>query len=107
MAQARSTWPSGNGWAPLAVPTSFELGGVTRKTFPDGERYRRLESDVAGRDVVVWLAGLNPGVLEVVRHAGLDEKLGRDRMLFNARAAIERYQAMQAVAGSAPPPGAS
>ena len=40
--------------------------------------------------------GLNPGVLEVVRNAGLDERLGRERMLFNARAAIERYQALQA-----------
>jgi high affinity sulfate transporter 1 len=44
---------------------------------------------------VVWLVGLNPGVLEVVRHAGLDQRLGRERLLFNARAAIERYQAMQ------------
>jgi hypothetical protein len=39
--------------------------------------------------------GLNPDVLEVARHAGLDERLGRERMLFNARAAIERYQAQQ------------
>jgi len=44
---------------------------------------------------VVWLVGLNPGVLEMVRHAGLDQRLGRERMLFNARAAIERYQALQ------------
>ena len=43
--------------------------------------------------IVVWLVGMNPGVLEVVRHAGLDQRLGRERMLFNARAAIERYQA--------------
>jgi anti-anti-sigma regulatory factor len=42
-----------------------------------------------------WLVGLNPGVLEVVRRAGLAERLGRERMLFNARAAIERYQALQ------------
>jgi sulfate permease, SulP family len=52
---------------------------------------------------VVWLAGLNPGVLETARHAGLDQRLGRERMLFNARAAIERYQAMQAEAGATPP----
>jgi MFS superfamily sulfate permease-like transporter len=38
--------------------------------------------------VVVWLVGLNPGVIEVVRHAGLSERLGQARMLFNARAAI-------------------
>ena len=51
---------------------------------------------------VVWLVGLNPGVLEVARHAGLDERLGRERMLFNARAAIERYQALQAAGGDTP-----
>jgi sulfate permease, SulP family len=42
--------------------------------------------------VMVWLAALNPGVLEVVRSAGLDNELGRNWLLFNARAAIERYQ---------------
>jgi MFS superfamily sulfate permease-like transporter len=51
--------------------------------------------------VAFWLAGLNPGVLEVARRAGLDQRLGRERMLFNARAAIERYQAMQATIDSA------
>ena len=55
---------------------------------------------------VMWLVGLNPGVLEVVRRAGLYQQLGRERMLFNARAAIERYQALQ-VAGRRPVPGAS
>jgi len=48
------------------------------------------------RGAVVWLVGLNPGALEVVRNAGLDERLGRERMLFNTRAAIERYQKLQA-----------
>ena len=54
--------------------------------------------------VVVWLAGLNPGVLEVVRHTGLDQRLGRERMLFNAREAIKRYQALRATAGGTAPP---
>jgi anti-anti-sigma factor len=48
----------------------------------------------------LWLVGLNPGVLEVVRRAGLADRLGRERMLFNARAAIERYQALEAKASS-------
>ena len=57
-----------------------------------------IESDKRGteRGAVVWLVGLNPGALEVVRKAGLDERLGRERMLFNTRAAIERYQKLQA-----------
>jgi anti-anti-sigma factor len=46
------------------------------------------------RGAVVWLVGLNPAVLEMVRNSGLGERLGRERMLFNAREAIQRYQAM-------------
>ena len=51
--------------------------------------------------VEVWLAGLNPGVLATVPNTGLDKRLGRERMLFNARAAIERYQARKATGGDA------
>ncbi len=61
------------------------------------------EKRATERGVVVWLVGLNPGVLEVVRKAGLDQRLGRERMLFNARAAIERYQALHANAGEVAP----
>lgn len=59
------------------------------------------------RGAIVWLAGLNPGVLEVVRHAGLDKRLGRERLLFNARAAIERYQTQQSTANDTARPAAS
>jgi SulP family sulfate permease len=55
----------------------------------------------------VWLVGLNPGVLETAKHAGLDQRLGRERMLFNARAAIERYQALQATGAGMRPAAAS
>ncbi len=55
----------------------------------------------------VWLVGMNPAVLDVVRRAGLFERLGRERMLFNARAAIARYQAVQADARRTPPPAPS
>ena len=47
----------------------------------------------------LWLAGLNPGVLEVVRNSGLADRLGRERLLFNARAAISRYQESLLVRG--------
>ena len=46
--------------------------------------------------ITLWLAGLNPGVLEVVRNSGLAKRLGHERMPFNARIAIERYQALEA-----------
>ena len=61
------------------------------------------EKRATERGAVLWMAGLNPGVLEVVRHAGLDVRLGRERLLFNARAAIERYQALQAAGGGTGP----
>ncbi len=53
------------------------------------------EKRATDRGVVVWFAAMNPGVLEVVRRAGLDARLGRERLLFNAREAILRYQALQ------------
>ena len=53
------------------------------------------ESRHSENGITLWLAGLNPGVLEVVSHTALAERLGRERMLFNTRAAIERFQAMK------------
>jgi SulP family sulfate permease len=75
---------------------------------PDIE-YSALQMLVEGekrateRGATLWLVGLNPGVLETVRNAGLAERLGRERMLFNTRAAIERYQALQGAAGGFAP----
>jgi sulfate permease, SulP family len=65
-----------------------------------------MEGDerLSDRGIVVWLAGLNPGVLEVVHRAGLDQRLGPERLLFNAREAIVRYQALGAVTAGAVKP---
>lgn len=57
------------------------------------------EKRISERGAVVWLVGLNPGVLAIVRRTGLAGRLGRERMLFNARAAIERYQEQEAAGG--------
>jgi len=54
------------------------------------------ERRVTESGIVVWLAALNPGVLEVVRRAGFDQQLGSERLLFNARMVIERYLALHA-----------
>ena len=37
----------------IAALTGWELGVITRKTFPDGEQYRRIDSDPADRDVIL------------------------------------------------------
>lgn len=52
------------------------------------------EQRLTEQGIVVWLAGLNPGVKETVEHAGFAKRLGRERLLFNARAAVEHYQTL-------------
>ena len=37
----------------IAGAGDFDLGNVERKVFPDGERYRRIETNCARRDVVL------------------------------------------------------
>ncbi|MGU3362931.1 SulP family inorganic anion transporter [Methylobacterium sp. M6A4_1b] len=60
-----------------------------------------LQEGTRRTDVTVWLVGLNPGVLDVVKRVGLDRELGPERLLFNARAAIARYEALQGTAAHA------
>ncbi|WP_374088941.1 SulP family inorganic anion transporter [Methylomicrobium lacus] len=54
------------------------------------------EKRATEQGATLWLVGLNPSVLEVVRRSGLADRLGRERMMFNVRAAIKRYQALPA-----------
>ena len=86
------------GAAPKAGATGRKLGrpsgsgsraGSLKDTIVRVLRQRAVDSGVT-----LWLVGLNPGVLEVVRRSGLGDRLGRERMLFNARAAIARYQSL-------------
>ena len=71
---------------------------------PDME-YSALQMLIEGQQRVekqgteLWLAGLSPRVLENVRHSGLADSLGPNRLLFNTRVAIAQFQ--QEVA---PPP---
>jgi ribose-phosphate pyrophosphokinase len=37
----------------IASAGDFDSGGIQRKIFPDGERYRRIEADCARRDVAL------------------------------------------------------
>jgi sulfate permease, SulP family len=64
---------------------------------PDIE-YSALQMLVAGErrmtdaGITVWLAALNPSVLACIRASPLAERLGRERLLFNAREVIRKYQ---------------
>jgi sulfate permease, SulP family len=50
------------------------------------------ERRMTDQGVTCWLVALNPGVLECIRSSPLADRLGRERLLFNARAAIRKYQ---------------
>jgi MFS superfamily sulfate permease-like transporter len=41
--------------------------------------------------ITIWLAALNPSVLASIRSSPLYERLGRERLLFNARAVIKKF----------------
>jgi sulfate permease, SulP family len=72
----------------LAVDMSrvFDIEYSALKMLMEGEQRMTEEG------VTVWLAALNPNVLECIRSAGLADRLGRERLLFNARAVIRKYQ---------------
>jgi high affinity sulfate transporter 1 len=73
----------------LDMSRVFDIEYSALQMLIEGER-RASESGKT-----MWLAGLNPSVLEGIRASGLAERLGKDRMLFNARAVIQHYQALE------------
>ena len=55
-----------------------------------------LQEAARRSSVTFWPVDLNPGVLDVVRRAGLDQELGPDWLLFDTRTAIERFESFRA-----------
>jgi SulP family sulfate permease len=51
------------------------------------------EERLRAMGVELWVAALNPHVLEIVRATALGERLGRPRMFFNLQVAVEAYEA--------------
>ena len=66
-----------------------DLEYTALKMLIDGEQRMRDSG------VEVWLVGLNPEVLEMVRRSPLAATLGRERMHFNLAAAVARYESIQ------------
>ena len=50
------------------------------------------EEKMRDAGTTLWLAGLNPGVLAVVRNSHLWTRLGRERLFHNLELAVEAYQ---------------
>ena len=69
----------------LDLSRVFDIEYSALLMMTEGER--RLTEE----GVTVWLAGLNPDVLDYIRSSGLADQLGKDRMFANARAGISRY----------------
>jgi sulfate permease, SulP family len=69
----------------------FDFEYTALKMLTEAERKFREE-----HGVVLWLVGLNPAVLAMVRRSPLGATLGNDRMFFNMDMAVARYLAHQA-----------
>jgi SulP family sulfate permease len=56
------------------------------------------EEKLLADGIALWLAALNPAVLEVVKNSRLGEVLGNQRMFFNVQMAVEYYQRSRSAA---------
>jgi high affinity sulfate transporter 1 len=70
--------------------------GMDMRVVPDIE-YSALKAIIAADrrsaewGIALWLIGLSPEALDVVRRSGLADKMGRERMFFNCQSAVEHY----------------
>ena len=53
------------------------------------------EEKLQGNGVTLWLAALNPDVFTTVSRSRVGQVLGRERMVFNLQAALERYEQLK------------
>jgi MFS superfamily sulfate permease-like transporter len=52
-----------------------------------------FEEKLRDGGITLWVASLNPEPLKVIERSPLGKTLGRDRMFFNLKQAVETYQA--------------
>lgn len=70
----------------LDLSPVFDLEYTALKMLTEAERKLREKG------ATLWLVGLNPGVLTMVRRSPLGAALGSDRMFFNLEQAVARYE---------------
>jgi MFS superfamily sulfate permease-like transporter len=63
-----------------------DLEYTALKMLIEGEEKQRRELGLT-----LWLVGLNPNVLKMVKRSSLGETLGRERMFFNLETAVAHY----------------
>ena len=83
-------------WALYAAakPTVLllDFGAVTDLEYTALGMLTAGEEKLADMGVALWLAGLNPHVLEIVRGSALGRRLGRERMFFDVQTAAQAYE---------------
>lgn len=82
---------------------AFDLSGVfdleytvLKRMLTEAEKRQRQHG------IRLWLAGMNPHVLEVIHRSHLSEVLGRDSMHFNLETAVAAYMKLGVVVGETP-----
>ena len=71
----------------------MDLGAVPGIEFTALRMLVEAEEKWRERGVEIWLAALNPDVLELVRKTPLGERLGRSRMFFTVEDAVAAFEA--------------
>jgi high affinity sulfate transporter 1 len=72
---------------------ALDLAGVPDLEYTALKMLMEAEKRLRDEGVTLWLVGLNPGVLEMVRRSSLGTTLGRERMFLNMEMAVARYLA--------------
>ncbi|PDT02723.1 sodium-independent anion transporter [Rhizobium chutanense] len=70
---------------------TLDMSGVFDIEYSALQTMIESERRVAAQGITVWLAGLNPDVLDYLRASGFADKLGRERLFFSVHAALQRY----------------
>jgi sulfate permease, SulP family len=69
----------------------LDLSGVFDLEYSALVAFVEAEKRLRENGITAWLAGLNPGVLEVVQRSELARTLGHERMHFNLEIAVREY----------------
>jgi MFS superfamily sulfate permease-like transporter len=70
----------------------FDLSNVFDLEYSALKMLTEAEQRQREAGVQLWLTGLSPEVLALIRRSALGETLGRERLLFNVEVAVNRYQ---------------
>jgi MFS superfamily sulfate permease-like transporter len=71
---------------------ALDLSGVFDLEYTALKMLTEAETRAREQGITLWLVGMTPAVLDIVRRAPLGATLGDERMLFNLEQAVARYE---------------